>query len=83
MSIANVKEFYLHLERNPRIQQEALLLQHQYAGQEEVINAFILLAQREGFPFTLEEFIQVMYENAREVEKPARATSTDSSSSKS
>ena len=66
MSIADVKNFYEYLEQNPEVQQEALSLQDRYPEQEHLIDAFLQLAEREGFHFDLTEFMEVMYQNARE-----------------
>ncbi len=65
MSIVNIKNFYQYLEKHPAIQKEALALQEKYPEQEQCIEAFLQLAAREGFNFTLEEFIRFMYLNAK------------------
>ena len=67
MSIENVKHFYAELRNNPGLHQQALQLQAKYEKQEEIIDAFLLLARENGFPFTEHDFMTYVLENGEEV----------------
>ncbi len=67
MSQENVERFYAELKRNPELHNKALQLQAKFERQEEVIDAFLMLAREHGFPFTEHEFITYIYENGEEV----------------
>jgi len=69
MSVQNIRKFYLFLEENPDVRKEALEIQNHFSEQEQVINEFILLAVRNGFPFTIEEYMSFLYERAEFTEK--------------
>lgn len=66
MSRANIIAFYQHLETDRELQQKALALQNEFQEQEKVIEAFLALAEEAGFPFTFREFMEHLYEQARE-----------------
>ncbi len=68
MSKENIGLFYAHLERDPELQRRAMSFQNTYTEQEDVINAFIRLAVQLGYEFTFREFMEYMYERARERE---------------
>lgn len=67
MSKANIIEFYKLLEADRALQQKALSFQKEFQDQEKVIDAFIALAESVGFPFTYREFMEHMYEQAKEM----------------
>ena len=64
MSIANVERFYELLEVDPELRARALELQTIYEEQEDVLDAFLALAEENGLPFTEQEFMSVMYQRA-------------------
>ena len=66
MSKANIIAFYQHLETDREQQQNAQALQNEYQEQEKLIEAFLALAEEAGFPFTFREFMEHLYEQARE-----------------
>ncbi len=64
MSIANVERFYELLEEDQELRARALKLQTIYEEQEDVLDAFLALAEENGLPFTEQEFMAVMYQRA-------------------
>lgn len=64
MSIANVERFYELLEVDLQLREKALKLQTIYSEQEDVLDAFLALAEENGLPFTEQEFMTVMYQRA-------------------
>ncbi len=64
MSIANVERFYELLEADQELRAKALKLQTVYEEQEDVLDAFLTLAEENGLPFTEQEFMTVMYRRA-------------------
>ena len=64
MSRENVALFYSVLDRDPVLRARALGLRKTSEDQEEVISAFLALAEETGLPFTLEEFLTFQYERA-------------------
>lgn len=64
MSIANVERFYELLEVDQELRAKALKLQTIYEEQEDVLDAFLALAEENGLPFTEQEFMTVMYQRA-------------------
>lgn len=64
MSIANVEHFYELLEVDLELRAKALELQTIYEEQEDVLDAFLALAEENGLPFTEQEFMAVMYQRA-------------------
>lgn len=64
MSIANVERFYELLEVDQELRARALKLQTIYEEQEDVLDAFLALAEENGLPFTEQEFMAVMYQRA-------------------
>ena len=64
MSIVNVERFYELLEVDQELRAEALKLQTIYEEQEDVLDAFLELAEKQGLPFTEQEFMPVMYQRA-------------------
>ena len=67
MSVENLKRFYAELERNSDLRCEALQLREKYECQEEVVEAFLLLARENGFLFTEQDFVTYLYENGEEI----------------
>lgn len=67
MSRENIKRFYELLEVNEKLQIEVKSFQTKHEDQMTVIEEFISVAAREGLPFSLEEFISHLYENASDV----------------
>ena len=57
MSKANIIAFYQLLEADKEFQE-----------QEKVIDAFLALAESVGYPFSYREFMEHMYEQAKEME---------------
>lgn len=64
MSRENVMLFYSVLDRDPALRARALGLRKTLKDQEDVLDAFLALAEETGFPFTLEEYLSVQYERA-------------------
>ena len=64
MSRENVTLFYSVLDRDPELRARALGLRKTFKDQEEVLDAFLALAEEAGLPFTLEEYLNVQYEKA-------------------
>ena len=64
MSIANVERFYELLEVDQELRARALKFQTIYEEQEDVLDAFLALAEENGLPFTEQEFMSVMYPRA-------------------
>ena len=62
MSKEAVAAFYAYLDRTPEVKQEALTLQDRFEEQEDRIEELIRIADRNGFSFTMEEFVQFLYE---------------------
>ena len=61
-----VRLFYMQVINHEFYQQKALALQNEFQEQEKVIEAFLALAEEAGFPFTFREFMEHLYEQARE-----------------
>ena len=68
MSMANIIAFYQLLEADKKLQQKALSFQKEFQEQEKVIDAFLALAESVGYPFSYREFMEHMYEQAKEME---------------
>ena len=64
MSRENVTLFYAVLDRDPVLRARALALRETFSDQEDVLDAFLALAEEAGLPFTLEEYLNVQYERA-------------------
>lgn len=64
MSLENVDKFYQLLEEDPALRDRALSFQHIYSEQEQVLDAFIALAEECCLPFTQNEFMTVMFQRA-------------------
>ena len=64
MSLENVDKFYQLLEEDPALRDRALSFQHIYSEQEQVLDAFIALAEECSLPFTQNEFMTVMFQRA-------------------
>ena len=62
MSKEAVSAFYAFLERSPEVKKEALSLQDRFEEQEDRIDELIRIAERNGFSFTVHEFVQFLYE---------------------
>lgn len=67
MSKENVRRFYELLEVDEVIRREAMTFQEKFTEQEEIIDAFIALAERQGLFFTDAELIEHIFENGKEV----------------
>ncbi|MBR2440293.1 MAG: hypothetical protein IKB25_08875 [Lentisphaeria bacterium] len=59
-----VAAFYAFLERTPEVKKEALSLQERFEEQEDMIDELIRIAERNGFVFTVHEFVQYLYEHS-------------------
>ena len=59
-----VELFYAVLDRDPDLRARALSLRQSFSDQEDVLAAFLALAEEAGLPFTLEEYLTVQYERA-------------------
>lgn len=59
-----VAAFYAFLERTPEVKNEALSLQERFEEQEDMIDELIRIAERNGFVFTVQEFVQYLYEHS-------------------
>ena len=57
-----VAAFYAFLDRTPEVKNEALSLQERFEEQEERIDELIRIAERNGFVFTVQDFVQFLYE---------------------
>ena len=64
MSKEAVAAFYAFLDHSPEVKKEALTLQDRFEDQEERIDELIRIADRNGFSFTVEEFVQYLYERS-------------------
>ena len=64
MALESVAAFYAFLERSPEVKKEALSLQDRFEEQEERIDELIKIAERNGFSFTIQEFVQFLYERS-------------------
>lgn len=59
-----VAAFYAFLEKTPDVKKEALSLQDRFEEQEDRIDELIRIAERNGFSFTVQEFVQFLYERS-------------------
>ena len=59
-----VAAFYAFLEKTPEVKKEALSLQDRFEEQEDRIDELIRIAERNGFSFTIQEFVQFLYERS-------------------
>lgn len=59
-----VAAFYAFLEKTPEVKKEALSLQNRFEEQEDRIDELIRIAERNGFSFTIHEFVQFLYERS-------------------
>lgn len=59
-----VAAFYAFLERSPEVKREALTLQERFEEQEDRIEELIRIAERNGFVFTIQDFVQYLYERS-------------------
>lgn len=59
-----VAAFYAFLEKTPEVKKEALSLQDRFEEQEDRIDELIRIAERNGFSFTVQEFVQFLYERS-------------------
>lgn len=64
MAKETVAAFYAFLERSPEVKQEALTLQDRFEEQEERIDELIRIAGRNGFSFTVQDFVQFLYDRS-------------------
>lgn len=64
MAKETVAAFYAFLERSPEVKKEALALQERFEEQEDRIDELIRIAERNGFPFTAQDFVQFLYERS-------------------
>lgn len=56
--------FYSVLDHDPALRTRALGLRKTLKDQEDVLDAFLALAEESGLPFTLDEYLSVQYERA-------------------
>ena len=59
-----VAAFYAFLEKTPEVKKEALSLQDRFEEQEDRLDELIRIAERNGFSFTIQEFVQFLYERS-------------------
>ena len=59
-----VAAFYAFLEKTPEVKKEALSLQDRFEEQEDRIDELIRIAEQNGFSFTIQEFVQFLYERS-------------------
>ena len=59
-----VAAFYAFLEKTPEVKKEAMSLQDRFEEQEDRIDELIRIAERNGFSFTIQEFVQFLYERS-------------------
>ena len=59
-----VAAFYAFLDRTPDVKAEALTIQDRFEEQEDRINELIRIAELHGFSFTIQEFVQFLYEKS-------------------
>lgn len=64
MAKESVAAFYAFLERSPEVKKEALSLQDRFEEQEDRINELIRIAELNGFSFTVQEFVEFLYERS-------------------
>jgi hypothetical protein len=64
MAKESVAAFYAFLERSPEVKKEALSLQERFEEQEDRINELIRIAEQNGFLFTVQEFVEFLYERS-------------------
>ena len=64
MAKESVAAFYAFLERSPEVKKEALSLQDRFEEQEDRINELIRIAEQNGFSFTVQEFVEFLYERS-------------------
>ena len=64
MAKESVAAFYAFLERSPEVKKEALSLQERFEEQEDSINELIRIAEQNGFLFTVQEFVEFLYERS-------------------
>ena len=64
MAKESVAAFYAFLERSPEVKKEALSLQKRFEEQEDRINELIRIAEQNGFLFTVQEFVEFLYERS-------------------
>ena len=57
-----VAAFYAFLDRTPEVKKEALSLQDRFEEQEDRIDELIRIAEQNGFVFTVQDFVQFLYE---------------------
>ena len=65
MSKDAVAAFYAFLDRTPEVRKEALTLQERFEEQEDRIEELIRIAERNGFLFTMQDFVQFLYERSK------------------
>ena len=56
--------FYSVLDRDPALRARALGLRRTLKDPDDVLDAFLALAEETGLPFTMEEYLSVQYERA-------------------
>lgn len=64
MSLASVEAFYLRLDRDKVLREEALSLKRHTDSQEELMERFAQLGAREGYEFTLQDLVTHLYRTA-------------------
>lgn len=64
MSKEAVVAFYAFLERTPEVREEALSIPARFEEQEDRIEELIRIAEKNGFLFTVREYVQFLYEKS-------------------
>ena len=64
MSKEAVGAFYAFLERTPEVRREALSIKDRFEEQEDQMRELIRIAEKNGFYFTMREYVQFLYERS-------------------
>ena len=64
MSKEAVNAFYAFLERTPEVRLEALSIKDRFEEQEDQMRELIRIAEKNGFSFTMREYVQFLYERS-------------------
>lgn len=66
MSVQAVRLFYQKLEKDNTLRARAMMLKERYSDQDELIGAFLALAEEAGYSFNAQELAAYIYENGTE-----------------
>ena len=62
-------EFYTLLYNDKELFAKGASLQEKYTSQEELMEAFIKLGKENGFEFTVQDLLDYIYRNGKEVKE--------------